>query len=71
MEYPTGEAVKSEIDAHVSAGDRITLACEHMARELVAGVSHGFFEMVVTVETTQAKKRQIMIRAGKSYRFVV
>ena len=41
-----------------------------MVRELHEGVRHGFFEMTVTVETLQAKKRCITIKAGKSYRFI-
>ena len=45
-------------------------AAEHMVRELHEGVRHGFFEMSVTVETLQAKKRCITIKAGKSYRFI-
>jgi len=46
-------------------------ACEHMSRELVEGVQHGFFEMVVTVEMIQSKKKCITIKAGKSHRFIV
>ena len=46
-------------------------ASEHMTRELVEGVHHGFFEMVVTVELMQSKKKCITIKAGKSHRFVV
>jgi hypothetical protein len=46
-------------------------ACEHMIRELVEGIRHGFFEMTVTVEIMQSKKRCITIKAGKSLRFIV
>ena len=59
-----------KIDACESSGDLMS-ACEHMVRELVDGVQHGFFEMSVTVETMQSKKRSITIKAGKSYRFVI
>ena len=38
-------------------GGQLKAACEHMARELVDGVRHGFFEMTVTVEMMQSKKR--------------
>jgi hypothetical protein len=37
-------------------GRELKSACEHMARELVEGVRHGFFEMSVTVEMMQSKK---------------
>ena len=51
-------------------GGELKAACEHIVRELVDGVRHGFFEMTVTVETMQAKKKSITIKAGKSYRFI-
>jgi hypothetical protein len=60
-----------QFDASESAGGELKLACEHMARELIEGVRHGFFEMSVTVEMMQSKKRCITVKAGKSYRFVV
>jgi hypothetical protein len=59
-----------QIDSE-SAREGPKAACEHMTRELVAGVHHGFFEMVVTVEIMQSKKKCITIKAGKSHRFVV
>jgi hypothetical protein len=52
-------------------GGELKAACEHMARELVDGVQHGFFEMIVTVEMMQSKKKCITIKAGKSHRFIV
>jgi hypothetical protein len=54
-----------------SSGEGLKAACEHMARELFEGVKHEFFEMVVTVEMMQSKKKCITIKAGKSHRFVV
>jgi hypothetical protein len=59
-----------QIDAESSSGG-LRAACEHMTRELVEGVHHGFFEMLVTVEMMQSKKKCITIKAGKSHRFVV
>ena len=59
-----------QIDSE-SAREGLKAACEHMTRELIEGVHHGFFEMVVTVEITQSKKKCITIKAGKSHRFVV
>jgi hypothetical protein len=61
---------EAEIDP-VSAREGLKAACEHMTRELIEGVHHGFFEMVVTVELMQSKKKCITIKAGKSHRFVV
>jgi hypothetical protein len=60
-----------QTDTDASEGGELKAACEHMARELLDGVRHGFFEMTVSVETVQSKKRCITIKAGKSYRFIV
>jgi hypothetical protein len=65
------EATSIQTDAVASEGGELNAACEHMARELLDGVRHGFFEMTVTVEMMQSKKRCITIKAGKSYRFIV
>lgn len=63
------KSIESEVDA--AEGGELKAAREHMARELVDGVRHGFFEMTVTVEMMQSKKQFITIKAGKSYRFIV
>ena len=60
-----------QLDAVEPGGGELKAACEHVVRELVDGVRHGFFEMIVTVETGQSKKKSITIKAGKSYRFTV
>jgi hypothetical protein len=52
-------------------GGELKAACEHMTRELIEGVHHGFFEMNVKVEMMQSKKKCVTIVAGKSNRFVV
>jgi hypothetical protein len=65
------EATSIQTDAVGSEGGELNAAREHMARELLDGVRHGFFEMTVTVEMMQSKKRFTTIKAGKSYRFIV
>ena len=35
------------------------------------GLRHGFFECVVSSEVTQGKMRRLVIKAGKSYQFVI
>jgi hypothetical protein len=45
-----------QLDAVEPGGGELKAACEHMVRELVDGVRHGFFEMIVTVETGQSKR---------------
>jgi hypothetical protein len=60
-----------QVDAGEPASGEVIAACEHVVRELVDGVRHGFFEMTVTVETMQSKKKSVTIKAGKSHRFIV
>jgi hypothetical protein len=56
-----GQRTQAELEA----------ACERMARELMSGVKHGFFEMTVTVQVSHPGKKAITIKAGKCFRFVV
>jgi hypothetical protein len=35
------------------------------------GLHHGYFECVVSSETIKGKKRRLVIKAGKSYQFVI
>ncbi len=35
------------------------------------GVDHGFFECVVSCEIVNSNKRRLVIKAGKSHRFVI
>jgi hypothetical protein len=57
----------SEMDNPIDG--QLQAACEHLTRELIKGVRHGFSEMIVTVEIIQGKRRVITIRGGRSYRF--
>ena len=71
----TGQLTMPELaniqqDIGAPEGGELKRACEFMTCELIDGVRHGFFEMTVTVECIQSKKRCITIRAGKSYRFI-
>lgn len=61
----------TRFEAGEPIGGELKAACDHVLRELVSGVRHGFFEMVVTVETGQSKKKSITIKSGKSHRFTV
>jgi hypothetical protein len=65
------ELIDIQVAAGESTGGELQSACEHMVRELVDGVRHGFFEMTIKVETVQSKKKCITIKMGKSYRFIV
>jgi hypothetical protein len=65
------EQIEYQDEIGEADGNPLQEACEQMARQLIDGVKHGFFEMTVEVETVQSKKRRITIKAGKSYQFVV
>ena len=45
-------------------------ALEHIARELLDGVRHGYSKMNIAVEKVQANKTSITVESGKSFRFV-
>jgi hypothetical protein len=70
MEKFSTTSSANQIEGTTCPGGQMQEACEHMTRELVEGISHGFFEMTVTVEMMQSKKRCITIKAGKSRRFI-
>ena len=38
---------------------------------IVDGVQHGFFEFEISCEMIKERKRQIIIKAGKSYKHVI
>ena len=46
-------------------------ALAHLEAIVRDGLRHGFFECVVSSETISANKRRLVIKAGKSHRFVV
>lgn len=62
------KAIQLNLDEPV--GGELTEACEHIVRELLAGVHHGFFRMTIIVEKVQSNKTSITVEAGKSVRFV-
>ena len=59
-----------EFAASESGSGELKSACEHIVRELLDGVKHGFFEMTITVETVRSKKKCITIKGGRSHRFI-
>jgi hypothetical protein len=44
---------------------------ERMDELVRDGLRHGFFEFTITCETGQGRRREVLIRAGKSERFVI
>ena len=42
-----------------------------LIREVNDGLRHGFFDLAVTCETVNGKKRRLTIKAGKNHRFTI
>lgn len=43
-----------------------------LLREItIEGLQHGFFEASVVVDMANSKKRSLLIKSGKSYKFVI
>lgn len=42
-----------------------------LIQEVDDGLRHGFFDLAVTCETVNGKKRRLTIKAGKNHRFII
>jgi hypothetical protein len=60
-----------QLDVGEPTDSEFAAACEHIVRDLLEGVRHGFFKMTISVEREQSNKTSITIEAGKSFRFIV
>jgi hypothetical protein len=50
---------------------RLAEALAHLEKVVVDGLRHGFFDCSITCEIISGGKRQLVIRAGKSHKFIV
>ncbi|MFC1657266.1 hypothetical protein ACFL2P_01665 [Candidatus Moduliflexota bacterium] len=46
-------------------------ALDRIIQEFVTGLRHGFFEMTISSEIVNGKKRKLTIKAGKSHCYTV
>jgi hypothetical protein len=46
-------------------------ALAHLEKVVVDGLRHGFFEFAIACEIGNGGKRQLVIRAGKSHKFII
>jgi hypothetical protein len=46
-------------------------ALDRLEGLVVDGLKHGFFDCSIICEVTNGGKRQLVIRAGKSYKFTI
>jgi hypothetical protein len=51
--------------------DVIDQALQRVLGEIQAGLHHGYFEFTVSCEIVGHERRQFVLRAGKSYRFLI
>ncbi len=54
-----------------SNGSELEQAMERLTREVREGLRHGFFELSVSCELTNGRKRRLTIKAGKNHRFTI
>ena len=52
-------------------GPRFVEAFDRLARVLVDGLQHGFFDYSLSCEVVKGGKRQFVIKAGKSHLFTI
>ena len=50
---------------------QIAEALAHLEKVVVEGLHHGFFDCSIACEIGNGGKRQLVIRAGKSYKFTI
>ncbi len=50
---------------------RHTPAIQRVVAEIEAGLRHGYFDYSVTCEVVGHGRRRLVLRAGKSYQFVI
>ena len=46
-------------------------AVHTLLTELRSGLQYGFFECVITCEIVKGHKRRVIIKAGRSHRFII
>ncbi len=52
-------------------GPETRRALQRCEREILQGLRHGFFEYGMSCEVIQGRKRRLILKAGKSYCFVI
>lgn len=46
-------------------------ALQKLTQLIFDGLQHGFFDCTVNIETIDKKKRCLLIKAGRSYKFII
>ena len=58
-------------DSFGGAKQELQPVMKKLESEIREGMRHGFFELFVACEVIPGGKRRLIIRAGKSYQFVI
>ena len=66
-----GFAAQTQTTSRPANRNQFEEARAHLEKVMVEGMRHGFFECVITCEIVHGGKRQVMIRAGKSHKFII
>jgi hypothetical protein len=66
MEHSTFSPSKHVIGL---CGPQFRNGLEQLQRLVIEGAQHGYFELAVTCQVGNGKKRELIIRAGKTYKF--
>jgi hypothetical protein len=66
MEHSTFSPSKDVIGL---CGPQFRNGLEQLQRLVIEGAQHGYFELAVTCQVGNGKKRELIIRAGKTYKF--
>ena len=58
-------------DRFQAKSGQICEALDRLEGLVVDGLKHGFFDYSIACEIAKGGKRELMIRAGKSYKFTI
>ena len=58
-------------DRSQAKSGQICEALDRLEGLVVEGLKHGFFDYSIACEIAKGGKRELMIRAGKSYKFTI
>jgi hypothetical protein len=62
---------KHEPQFHRSKCGQLSEALDLLKGIVIDGLKHGFFDCSISCEIANGGKRQLVIRAGKSYKFTI
>jgi len=51
--------------------DQLRDAFDHLSQLILDGLAHGFFDYSISCEIGGKRRRQLLIRAGKSHKFII